>query len=112
MAAPRLGSSEPQRLSAQTRPVQRAAATPAIIESPEPAAPPPAAHPPPLAPAPAQAPSAPQQGWARRGWTAPPGQAKRDESVPHGHPGHTGTPTIPNTTATSTQGPAKSPKKG
>ena len=112
MAAPRPGRSERERLSAQTRPVQRAAPTPAILESPEPAAPPPVVHPAPLAPAPAQTQSPPQQGWARRGWTAPPGQAKQDESVPRGHPEHTGKPAIPNTTATSTQGATKSPKKG
>jgi hypothetical protein len=115
-AAPRLGRSEAQRLIARTDRVQRAAPTPTIPSSPAPADPPPASHLAPLAPAPApapaQTPSAPQQGWARRGSTAPPGQAKRDESVPRGHPGHAGTPATPNTIATSPPGATKSPKKG
>jgi hypothetical protein len=111
-AAPRLGRSEAQRLIARTDRVQRAAPTPTIPSSPAPADPPPAAHPEALAPAPAQTPSAPQQGWARRGWTAPPGQAKQDESVPRGHPGRTGTPATSNTIATSPPGATKSPKKG
>jgi hypothetical protein len=111
-AAPRLGRSEPQRLSAQAGRVHRAAPAPAILLSSAPDALPPAAHPAPLAPAPAQAPSPPQHGWARHGWTAPPGQAKRDESVPPGHPRRTGPPASPNTIATSTQGATQSPKKG
>jgi hypothetical protein len=108
-AAPRRGRSEPQRLSAQTGRVQRAAA---ILSSPAPDALPPAAHPGPLTPARAEAPSPPQRGWARRGWTAPPGQAKRDESVTPGHPQRTGIPASPNTIATSTQGATQGPKKG
>ena len=103
-AAPRLERFDSQRLSTQAGRMQRAAPRPAIPSTPAPAGPPPAAHPAPLAPAPAQAPSPPQRGWARRGWTAPPGQAKRDESVPRGHPYSTGTPASPNTIATSTQG--------
>ena len=110
--APRLGRSEPQRLSAQAARVHRAAPAPAILLSSAPDALPRAAHPAPLAPAPAQAPPPSQQGWARHGWTAPPGQAKRDESVPPGHPRRTGTPSSPNTIETSTQGATQSPKKG
>jgi hypothetical protein len=109
-AAPRVGRSEAQRLIAQADRVQRASPTSAIASSPA-AALLPAAHLAPLAPAPAQTPSAPQQGWAWRGWTAPPGQAKQDESVPRGHPRRTDSPATPNTIATSTQGATKSPKK-
>jgi hypothetical protein len=36
---------------------------------------------------PAQARVTPQQGWARNGWTAPPGQTKRNEPIPRGR-GH------------------------
>jgi hypothetical protein len=111
-AAPRHGRSEPRRLTTQAGRVQRAAPMPAILLSPAPDAPPRASHPGPLAPAPAEAPSPPHQGWARRGWTAPPGQAKRDESVTPGHPQRTGKPASPNTIATSTQGATHGSKNG
>jgi hypothetical protein len=38
---------------------------------------------PPAAPTPAAPPAAPRQGWARRGWTAPPGHVKPDRAPPH-----------------------------
>ena len=110
--APTRVRSEPQRLSAQAGRVQRAAPMSAIPLSPAPDALPPAAQPGPVAPPAAEAPSPPQQGWARRGWTAPPGQEKRDESVTPGHPQRTGIPASPNTLATSTHGAAQGPKKG
>lgn len=36
---------------------------------------------PPAAPAPAAPPAAPRQGWARRGWAAPPGHVKPDRAA-------------------------------
>jgi hypothetical protein len=33
-------------------------------------------------------PASPRQGWARRGWTAPPGQVKPDRTPPRGANGH------------------------
>jgi hypothetical protein len=111
-AAPRRGRSEPQRLSAQAGPLRRAAPMPAIPLSPAPDALPPAAHPGPVAPPAAEAPSHPEQGWARHGRTAPPGLAKRDESVTPGHPQRTAVPVSQNTIATSRQGAAQGPKKG
>jgi len=42
---------------------------------------------PPAAP---PAPAAAGQGWARHGWTAPPGRVKHDEAPPRGAGGHSG----------------------
>jgi hypothetical protein len=48
----------------------------------------------PVAPpsAPAAPPAAPRQGWARRGWTAPPGHVKPDRAPPRGGDGGSGPP--------------------
>jgi hypothetical protein len=71
----------------------------------------PKADPLPSEPARPPEPSTSHQGWARRGWTAPPGQAKRHEPVPRGRSAHTDSATT-NTTATTKQGSPHGPKKG
>jgi len=105
--------SEPQRPSAQAGRVQHPAPAPEVLSNPVGVVVPRAADPGRAAPAPVQAPTLPQ-GWARRGWAAPPGQTKRDEPVSGGAgaPRRSGTPATTNAIATTTQGDPHSPKKG
>ena len=93
---------------------QHPSALAAVRRAPQPVAPPQAADPLPVAPAPAPEPSPSRQGWARRGWATPPGQAKRDDPVPRGRSAHTSTATTTTTVATATakQGTPQGPKKG
>jgi hypothetical protein len=95
-AAPTPRRSQPQRLSAEADRVQHPAPPPEVLSN----------------PAQVQGPALPQRGWARQGWTAPPGQTKRDESVRRGNPGRKDAPASTNTTATTRQGGPHSPKKG
>jgi hypothetical protein len=69
------------RTSAAAVTSARASAKPSVT-----VASPPAPVAPPAAPPPSPAP--PRQGWARRGWTAPPGQVKPDRPPPRGANGH------------------------
>ena len=111
-AAPTPRRSEPQRPSAQADSVQHPAPPPEVLSNPALVVVPRAAESVPAASAPVQAPTLPRQGWARQGWTAPPGQTKRDALVPRGNPRRTDAPASTNTTATTTQGGPHSPKKG
>ncbi len=59
---------------------------------------------------PAQTPPSPRQGWAQRGWTAPPGLAKRDAPVPPGQARRT--TTTPTTPAAGSVPPGQQDGKG
>ena len=66
--------------TAAVTPARATAQAPITVASPRASLAPPAAPPPP--------PATPRQGWARRGWTAPPGRVKPDRAPTRGANGH------------------------
>ena len=88
-SAPPRHSTAIHQAASTPRPLQPERATaPASAARPAAPAPRPATHPAPAASvapvAPTQTAVTPQRGWGRRGWTAPPGQARRSQPRPRG----------------------------